>query len=92
MLRKITIGQGPAEKGLTRETSFRISVGSEVMAVLALSTGIDDLKTRLGNIVVGFSKSGVPLTAEDFVSFKILKILKMNQYRKFTHMKSFSRV
>ncbi|XP_033229274.1 C-1-tetrahydrofolate synthase, cytoplasmic isoform X2 [Belonocnema kinseyi] len=66
MLRKITIGQGPAEKGRIRETSFRISVGSEIMAVLALSTNVDDLKTRLGNIVVGFSKSGVPLTAEDF--------------------------
>ncbi|XP_043482868.1 C-1-tetrahydrofolate synthase, cytoplasmic [Leptopilina heterotoma] len=66
MLRKITIGQGPAEKGKTRETSFRISVGSEIMAILALATSPEDLKQRLGKIVVGFSKSGVPLTAEDF--------------------------
>lgn len=65
-LRKITIGQGPAEKGKTRETSFCISVGSEIMAVLALATDIDDLKKRLGNIVVAFSNSGEPLTAEDF--------------------------
>lgn len=67
-LRKITIGQSPTEKGLTRETSFRISVGSEIMAILALATSVDDMKERLGNIVVAFSKSGEPLTAEDFVS------------------------
>ncbi|KAL6432560.1 hypothetical protein ACFW04_006850 [Cataglyphis niger] len=65
-LRKITIGQSPTEKGKTRETSFRISVGSEVMAILALSTDVEDMKSRLGNIVVGFNKSGEPLTAEDF--------------------------
>ncbi|XP_020278510.1 C-1-tetrahydrofolate synthase, cytoplasmic isoform X1 [Pseudomyrmex gracilis] len=65
-LRKITIGQSPTEKGLTRETSFRISVGSEIMAILALATSVDDMKERLGNIVVAFSKSGEPLTAEDF--------------------------
>ncbi|KAG7204347.1 hypothetical protein KM043_002164 [Ampulex compressa] len=65
-LRKITIGQSPTEKGKTRETSFCISVGSEIMAVLALSTSVDDLKRRLGNIVVAFNKKGEPLTAEDF--------------------------
>ncbi|XP_029661141.1 C-1-tetrahydrofolate synthase, cytoplasmic isoform X4 [Formica exsecta] len=65
-LRKITIGQSPTEKGKTRESSFRISVGSEVMAILALSTDVEDMKRRLGNIVVGFSNSGEPLTAEDF--------------------------
>jgi len=71
-LRKITIGQSPTEKGKTRETSFSISVGSEIMAILALSTSVDDMKRRLGNIVVGFSKNGEPLTAEDFVSKIIL--------------------
>lgn len=65
-LRKITIGQSPTEKGKTRETSFCISVGSEIMAILALSTNVEDMKRRLGNIVVGFSKSGEPLTADDF--------------------------
>lgn len=65
-LRKITVGQSPTEKGKTRETSFCISVGSEIMAILALSTNVEDMKTRLGNIVVGFNKSGEPLTAEDF--------------------------
>ncbi|GAB1868328.1 C-1-tetrahydrofolate synthase, cytoplasmic [Camponotus japonicus] len=65
-LRKITVGQSPTEKGKTRETSFCISVGSEIMAILALSTNVEDMKSRLGNIVVGFNKSGEPLTAEDF--------------------------
>ncbi|XP_012285427.1 C-1-tetrahydrofolate synthase, cytoplasmic [Orussus abietinus] len=65
-LRKITIGQSPTEKGLTRETSFSISVGSEIMAILALATSPEDMKQRLANMVVGFSKSGEPLTAEDF--------------------------
>ena len=67
-LRKITIGQSPTEKSKTLETSFRISVGSEIMAILALSTSVDDMKQRLGNIVVAFNKNGEPLTAEDFVS------------------------
>lgn len=67
-LRQITIGKSPTEKGLTRESSFRISVGSEIMAILALATDVEDMKRRLGEIVVGFSKSGEPLTAEDFVS------------------------
>ncbi|KAK9310010.1 hypothetical protein QLX08_000493 [Tetragonisca angustula] len=65
-LRKITIGQSPTEKSKTLETSFRISVGSEIMAILALSTSVDDMKQRLGNIVVAFNKNGEPLTAEDF--------------------------
>ncbi|XP_078034471.1 pug C-1-tetrahydrofolate synthase, cytoplasmic [Augochlora pura] len=65
-LRKITIGQSPTEKGKMRETSFTISVGSEIMAILALSTSVDDMKERLGNMVVAFNKSGEPLTAEDF--------------------------
>lgn len=64
-LRKITIGQSPTEKGLERETAFDISVASEVMAILALSTSMADMKERLGKIVVGFSRKGEPVTAED---------------------------
>lgn len=77
-LRKITIGENSTEKGKTRQTSFCISVGSEIMAILALSTSVDDMKQRLGNIVVAFNKNGEPLTAEDFVSilnYKIANIL-----------------
>lgn len=64
-LRKITVGQSPTEKGLHRETAFDISVASEVMAILALSTNLADMKKRLGKIVVGFSRKGEAVTAED---------------------------
>nr|XP_031833819.1 C-1-tetrahydrofolate synthase, cytoplasmic [Nomia melanderi] len=74
-LRKITIGQSSTEKGKTRETSFSISVGSEVMAILALSTSVEDMKERLGNMVVAFSKNGEPLTAEDFGMTGAMSIL-----------------
>lgn len=64
-LRKITIGQSPTEKGLTRETGFVISVASEIMAILSLAKDIKDLKQRLASMVVAFDKSGNPVTADD---------------------------
>lgn len=64
-LRKITIGQGPEEKGMTRETAFDISVASEIMAVLALTTSLADMRERLGRMVIGNSRAGEPITADD---------------------------
>ncbi len=64
-LRSITVGQAPTEKGLTRQTAFDIAVASEVMAVLALSKDLVDMRSRLGRMVVASSKSGDPVTAED---------------------------
>ncbi|CAH1438008.1 unnamed protein product [Lactuca virosa] len=64
-LRKITVGQGPDEKGMVRETAFDISVASEIMAVLALTTSLSDMRERLGKMVIGNSKSGDPVTADD---------------------------
>lgn len=64
-LRTITIGQGPEEKGFARQTGFDIAVASEVMAILALTTDLADMRQRLGRIVVGTSRSGEPVTAED---------------------------
>lgn len=64
-LRGITIGQAPTERGFTRETGFDISVASECMAVLALANSLQDLRERLGRIVIGASKAGVPITCED---------------------------
>lgn len=64
-LRKITIGQGPEEKGMVRETGFDISVASEIMAVLALTTSLSDMRERLGKMVIGNSKAGYPITADD---------------------------
>lgn len=64
-LRGITIGQAPTEKGKTRETAFDISVASEVMAVLALSKDLADMRERLGRMVIGSSKRGDPVTCDD---------------------------
>ena len=65
MLRQITIGEGPEEKGFTRSTGFDITVASEIMAVLALTTGLNDMRERLGRMVIGASRAGVPVTADD---------------------------
>ena len=64
-LRKIQIGLGDEEKGNERITGFDITVASEVMAILALTTGIEDLRERLSRIVIGTSAKGDPITAED---------------------------
>jgi formyltetrahydrofolate synthetase len=64
-LRGITIGQGPAEKGRTRETGFDITVASEIMAILALTTDLADMRERFGRIVIGTNKKGEAVTAED---------------------------
>jgi len=64
-LRKVRIGLGPEEKGKVRDTGFDISVASEVMAILALTTGLEDMRERLGRIVVATDRSGRPVTAED---------------------------
>ncbi|GAB7355634.1 hypothetical protein MBLNU459_g6355t1 [Dothideomycetes sp. NU459] len=64
-LRGITIGQASTEKGQTRETGFDISVASECMAVLALSTDLADMRERLGRMVVASSRSGDPVTCDD---------------------------
>ncbi len=65
MLRQITIGQGPEEKGMTRVTGYDISVASEIMAILALTTSLADMRERLGAMVIGTSKAGEPITADD---------------------------
>src|SRR5665213_3541647 len=62
MLRQITIGQGPEEKGFTRVTGFDIAVASEIMAILALATSLGDMRERLGRIVIGSSRAGDPVT------------------------------
>ena len=64
-LRRVQIGLGDEEKGNDRLTGYDISVASEVMAILALTTGIEDMRERLGRIVIGTSTQGQPVTAED---------------------------
>jgi formyltetrahydrofolate synthetase len=64
-LREITIGQGPEEKGMTRRTGFDITVASEIMAILALTTDLTDMRERFGRIVIGTNHAGEAVTAED---------------------------
>jgi len=64
-LRSITIGEGPEEKGMTRKTGYDITVASEIMAILALTTDLADMRERLGRIVIGTNKAGEAITAED---------------------------
>jgi len=64
-LRRVKIGLGPEELGLVRETGYDISVASEIMAILALTTGMADMRERLGRMVIGTSRSGEAVSAED---------------------------
>jgi len=64
-LREITIGQSPTEKGKERRTGFYITVASEIMAILALTTGLVDLRQRLGRMIIGLNYQGEPVTTED---------------------------
>ncbi|MGO5021919.1 formate--tetrahydrofolate ligase [Lawsonibacter sp. LCP25S3_G6] len=64
-LRHIVCGMGGKASGVPREDGFDIVVASEIMAVLCLSTGLADMKARLAKMVVGYSRSGKPITAHD---------------------------
>ncbi|MDB4349340.1 formate--tetrahydrofolate ligase [Omnitrophica bacterium] len=64
-LRNITIGQGTDQDGTPRKSGFDITVASEVMAILALTDSLSDLRKRIGNIVVAYTSKGKPVTAED---------------------------
>jgi len=65
LLREITVGQSPTEKGFNLQTSFYITVASELMAILALSTSLKDMRQRIGRIVVALDKDKRPVTVED---------------------------
>lgn len=65
LLRGVTVGTAATERGFTRETGFDISVASECMAILALSSDLADLRERLGRMVVASSKTGEPVTCDD---------------------------
>jgi formate--tetrahydrofolate ligase len=63
-LRNIVIGMGGTEDGIVRRSGFDITAASEVMALLALASSFDDLRERLGRIVVGYTTYGDAVTAE----------------------------
>jgi len=64
-LRQITVGLGGPTNGYPRETGYDITVATETMAILALTTSVKDLRERLGRAVVGYTHDGKPVTAED---------------------------
>ncbi len=63
-LRNIVIGLGGRMDGVTRQSGFDITAASEVMAILALATSPDDMRRRFARIVVGYTRDGQPITAE----------------------------
>lgn len=73
-LRHVTVGQGGIGY-LARETGFDITVASELMAALALTTGIADLKARLARIVVAYATDGRPVTAQDIKAVGAMMVL-----------------
>ncbi len=64
-LRNVRIGMGSGDDGIPRDTGFDITVASEIMAILALTSGLKDLRKRLGRIVVARDFEGKPITCED---------------------------
>ena len=74
-LRGITVGEGPDEKGHTRKTGFDITVASEIMAILALTTDLRDMRERFGRIVIGTSKNGEAVDANDIGVAGALNVL-----------------
>lgn len=64
-LRNIICGLGGKAHGVPRETGFDITVASEIMAILCLTSDLEDMKKRLGNIIIGYTRSGRPVRAEE---------------------------
>ena len=74
-LRQITIGLGGTANGIPREDGFNITPASEVMAILCMATGFEDLKKRLGDIFVGFTFDKKPVFARDLKAENAMAIL-----------------
>jgi formate--tetrahydrofolate ligase len=74
-LRDITVALGGTANGFPREDGFDIVVASEVMAIFCLATSVEDLKNRLGNIVVGYTKDLKPVTARQLQAHGAMTVL-----------------
>ena len=93
-LRKTVIGLGGKADGVPREDGFDITVASEVMAILCLSSGISDLKKRLSNIIVAYTYDGRPVTAGDLeahgaMAMLLKDALKPNLVQTIEHVPAF---
>ncbi len=80
-LRNIVIGLGAAADGVPRQTGFDITAASEAMAVLALSTSLQDMRARLGRIVVGYTAAGDPVTAEQLKAAGAMTVIMKDAIR-----------
>ena len=74
-LRDITVGLGGTANGFPRQDGFDIVVASEVMAIFCLATSLNDLKERLGNIVVGYTREQQPIRARDLKAHGAMTVL-----------------
>jgi formate--tetrahydrofolate ligase len=74
-LRQIVVGLGGRVNGIPRESAFMITAASEVMAILALATSRSDLKRRLGDIVVGYNRSGEAVKAKDLGAHEAMAVV-----------------
>ena len=74
-LRDIVVGLGGTANGYPREDGFDIVVASEVMAIFCLSNSLEDLRTRLGNIVIGYSREQKPVKAKDLNAHGAMTVL-----------------
>jgi formate--tetrahydrofolate ligase len=76
-LRQVNVGLGGPTQGIPREDGFNITVASEIMAILCLATSIDDLRTKISNITIGYTRSRKPVTVADLkVEGALAMILK----------------
>ena len=76
-LRQVTIGQGSHVNGVERRDGFNITVASEIMAILCLATGYDDLKARIGKIIVAYTTAGAPVFVRDLeIEGAVVMLLK----------------
>lgn len=77
-LRQVNVGLGGPTQGIPREDGFNITVASEIMAILCLATSIDDLRTKISNITIGYTRSRKPVTVADLkVEGALAMILKV---------------
>lgn len=74
-LRNVVVGLGGKVNGIPREDGFMITVASEVMAILCLSTSLEDMTRRLGEILIGYTYSGEPVRASDLKAEGAMSVL-----------------
>ena len=74
-LRSVVVGLGGKVNGVPREDGYMITVASEIMAILCLAGDLKDLKKRLGDVIIGYNRSGEPVTARDLKADGAMAVL-----------------